>query len=142
MFFNEDNNFLTLRGKKYYKNLMKEWCLDEDFEPFLDKTYYNNTVSRIDQEGNSKIVLLKPGLKKEYLKITLEGKNLNINYTIPKENKLQDFECDSFEQKWILTNENVKKENVKVSYQGGILIVFIEKSSPSQEHQVFEIPVE
>lgn len=159
MFFNDET--FVLKGKKYYEDLgikdlgekikfYKELKIDEnnleDIEFFntfkFNTSNYNNTVSRIDQEGNCKIILLKPGLKKEFLKITLEGENLNINYTISKENKLQDFECDSFEQKWVLTNENVKKENIKVIYKGGILIVSIEKSSPSQKHQIFEIPVE
>lgn len=118
-----------------------------DLQGWLYPCYYE-TITSYDKEDekiiNNKdrqiIKLIKIDLKKEYLKTILEGNVLKVSYKVPKDIKLDDFQCGSFEKKWNV-GEGTKKEDVKVSYNGGILKIIVKKSlQPAIES--YEIPIE
>ena len=127
--------FLTTTFDKYWNNFD-----DLYYSLFGDSRHILNEEIIKEKEDEFLIKITKLALKREFLKTILEGDKLKVRYDLPKETKLDDFECDSFEKVWKVPRET-KKENIKVKYEGGILTIAIKKQIPSNMESV-EIPIE
>jgi HSP20 family molecular chaperone IbpA len=127
--------------KKIYNVEKVDW---QEFSNILEKgcEKSNPPTKNLVKEDKEKFVIKIPilSLKKEFLKVELKGEELFVKYSLPKDSKLDSFETHSFDESWVVPKQT-NKDDIRVSYEGGVLNVLIQKHKPPQPQSI-EIPIE
>ena len=121
---------------------------EDIFEPLMKLPFTNlrgdggsllsvPSVNITDTRDNYKISMAVPGLKKEDLKIDLEGNLLTISAQSEEQKEenegrytRQEYNYSSFSRSFTLP-EDVKRENLQAKYENGILNILLPKKEES-----------
>jgi HSP20 family protein len=132
-------------GFPVLEELFKPWNDWVEKSSFLGKMMTVPPVNIIENEDNYILSLAVPGMKKEDLKISLEGSMLCINSQkeeIEERFTRKEFNFYSFSRSFTLP-EDVKPEYIEAKYQDGLLrIVLPRKEEVKQTTATTQIAVQ
>ena len=121
-----------------------------DNDRFFDSNWLRTTVPAVnvkEQDKNFEIELAAPGLSKKDFKVAAENGILTISSekkeeqeTKEKDYTRKEFSYSSFSRSFMLP-ENVNEEDIKASYEDGVLRLQIAKKVVSQQkaHKAIEV---
>ncbi len=123
------------------------------FDHFFNNDFLNWPVNNHNRRWNSvpaanisesdeayKIELAVPGMKKEDFKVSLEDNMLSISSEINNEEKVDksnfshvEFRHQSFKRTFHLPEDRVNEEDIKASYENGVLSIELPKKAEAQK---------
>lgn len=131
-------------GFPVFEELLKPWNNWVEQSSLFGKTMTTPLVNIIENEDNYILSLAVPGMKKEDLKISLEGSTLYISSQkeeIEERFTRKEFNFYSFSRSFTLP-EDVKPDHIEAKYEDGLLrIVLPRKEEVKQTTATRQIAV-
>jgi HSP20 family protein len=125
------NTFPTLRS------VMEDFFNTDYFNKPITTAEFLPAVNIRDEDGSYELEMSAPGFKKEDFKITSENGLLSISGEMSSENQEEkknytrkEFSSSSFLRSFSLP-ENIEEDEVKASYENGLLKISLKKSLKS-----------
>lgn len=122
------------------------WNTDGFFKPFFESEFLP-AVNIRDKKDSYELEVSAPGYKKEDFKVTTDNGMLNISAETSSENEEEkdnytrkEFSRSSFSRSFSLP-ENVTEDQIKASYNDGLLSVTLKKTEAT-EKQAKQISVD
>lgn len=100
---------------------------------------FNPAVNISETDDSYELELVSPGMKKEDFKIEMEDDVLTISADVKHESKEQnknftrkEFSRQSFKRSFRLTEDKIKQDAIKASYEDGVLNISLPKKEEAK----------
>jgi HSP20 family protein len=138
-----NNKYMSLMRRSEWPSLLNGSLLSDFFdnEGFFTSSLYRQSVPAVnvkENEKNFEIELAAPGLSKKDFKVVAENGVLTISSEKKSEEEKKEkgytrreFSYSSFSRSFVLP-ENTNQDDVKASYEDGVLRVMVAKTAIAQ----------
>ena len=138
---------LYLKKREPFRSVISD--LFDDFATEIEKVNYGfPKFNTVEEDERFRIDVFYPGMKKENFKIQIDKNILKIssNLSEKKEEKNEKYHFKEFYEKEFSKNfslpEEIQKNNIKASYEDGVLKVMITKDKKKIEESKYDVKIQ